>query len=170
MAGSHFPDHWCDSKENRGYSIVVVVRAQMRIVKYAPKKLYGFAEDENGQVFFHIRSFSWGDGVSRRYPPPIVGETVEVLYDPSERVQNKAPRARNVTRISEPVPSVGVVESFDSDRGYGFIHSEDGRSHYLHRSEMADQDRTPVIGSEVVFFEGYRQGRLRACYIRTVDQ
>jgi len=143
------------------------VRKPMRVLKYLPKKLFGFVIDEDGrQVFFHIRAFKWGDFTTK--PPPIVGEKVEVDYDDKGSPNGKAPKARMVYRINEPRASFGVIEDFNEQRGYGFIKSEDGRSHYLHRSEMKD-GRLPMPGMEVTFFEGFRQGRTRACYVSLTE-
>jgi cold shock CspA family protein len=135
----------------------------MRVLKYLPKKLFGFVVDEDGQqVFFHIRAFKWGDFATT--PPPIIGEEVDVEFDESSTSNGKAPKAHTVWRLTEPRASFGVVEDFNEQRGYGFIKTEDGRSHYLHRSEMKD-GRLPMPGMEVSFFEGFRQGRTRACYV-----
>jgi cold shock CspA family protein len=139
----------------------------MRVLKYVPSKLYGFAVDEEGhQIFFHIRAFVWGDFPTQ--PPPIVGEPVDVEYDASVLSNGKAPRARHVFRMSEPRASFGTIEEFNERSGYGFIKTTDGRSHYLHRSEMTD-GRLPMPGMEVTFFEGFRQGRTRACYVILSD-
>ena len=135
----------------------------MRVARYIPAKLYGFVADEDGkQVFFHVRAFNWGG--FKTHPPPIIGEAVDVEYDPGGSKNGKAPKARHVYRIHEPQASYGIVEDFNEGRGYGFIKTEDGRSHYLHRSEMTD-GRLPMPGMEVTFFEGFRQGRTRACYV-----
>lgn len=135
----------------------------MRVFKYLPANLYGFVIDDEGrQVFFHIRAFTWGDFTTR--PPPIIGEEVEVEYDPDMPSNGKAPRARHVVRVREPQYAFGIVEEFNERSGYGFIKTDDGRSHYLHRSEMTD-GRLPMPGMEVTFFEGFRQGRSRACYV-----
>lgn len=135
----------------------------MQVLKYLPASLYGFVVDDTGlQVFFHIRAFTWGKFLTQ--PPPIVGEIVEVEIDMDTLISGKAPRARNVFRITEPQPAFGVVEEFSERKGYGFIRTTDGRSHYLHRSEMTD-GRLPLPGMEVTFFEGFRQGRTRACYV-----
>jgi cold shock CspA family protein len=144
--------------------VVDLVRERVKVSMWAPSKFYGFTEDEAGaQVFFHIRVFRWGTFPT--FPPPVVGEEVDVEYDPSYRKTNRAPKARLVHRLHEPVPSFGIVDVFDDQRGYGFIRTEDGRSHYLHRSEMTDE-RLPMPGMTVTFFEGIRQGRTRACYIQ----
>lgn len=135
----------------------------MRVLKYLPKKMFGFVVDEFGQqVFFHLRAFKWGSLPTT--PPPVIGEEVEVEYDPTSSSNGKAPKARSVTRLREPRASFGVVEDFNEQRGYGFIRTDDGRSHYLHRTEMTD-GRLPMPGMEVTFFEGFRQGRTRACYV-----
>lgn len=147
--------------------MATLVRQRMHILKFVPRQLYGFAVDEEGkQVFFHIRAFVWGEFTTR--PPPIVGEPVEVEFDASILPNGKVPRARNVHRVSEPRISFGIVEEFHEKNGYGFIRTSDGRSHYLHRSEMSDE-RLPMSGMEVTFFEGYRQGRTRACYVTILD-
>lgn len=135
----------------------------MRVLKYVPSKLYGFVVDAGGnQIFFHIRAFKWGS--LRSYPPPIIGEEVDVEYDPDSKHNGQAPKAKYVYRLEEPKAAYGTVEDFNEERGYGFIKTEDGRSHYLHRSEMTD-GRLPLPGTEVTFFEGFRQGRTRACYV-----
>jgi len=140
---------------------------RMRVLKYLPKKLFGFVVDDAGrQVFFHIRAFKWGDFPTN--PPPIIGEVVEVDYDEDGPSNGKAPKAYAVYRIAEPRATFGVVDDFNEKRGYGFIQSEDGRSHYLHRSEMKD-GRLPMPGMTVTFFEGFKQGRLRACYVTLTE-
>jgi cold shock CspA family protein len=139
------------------------VRKRMRILKYLPKQLFGFAVDEDGkEIFFHIRAFKWGDFPTRVHP--IIGEEVEVEYDGTVTPNGKAPRARSVERVNEPRAAYGVVEDFNEQRGYGFIKTSDGRSHYLHRTEMTD-GRLPMPGMRCTFFEGFRQGRTRACYV-----
>ena len=144
-----------------------LVRKRMRVLKYVPRNLYGFAVDDEGkQVFFHIRAFNWGE--HRTHPPPIIGEEVDVEFDPEGPSNGRAPKARHVYRLSEPKASFGVIEDFNEQRGYGFIKTEDGRSHYLHRSEMTD-GRLPMPGMEVTFFEGFRQGRTRACYVSLTE-
>lgn len=145
-----------------------IIRQRMRVLKYLPTRLYGFVEDDEGrQVFFHIRAFNWGNFAIR--PPPIIGEEVDVDYDPTTRSNGSAPKAHHVSRLHAPTPSHGIVEDFNERRGYGFIRTTDGRSHYLHRSEMTD-GRLPMPGMEVLFFEGFRRGRTRACYVTLAGQ
>lgn len=144
-----------------------LVRKRMRVLKYVPAKLYGFVVDEDGaHIFFHIRAFNWGD--YHTHPPPIIGEEVDVEYDPGGPSNGKAPKARHVYRLAAPRASFGIIEDFNEQRGYGFIKTEDGRSHYLHRSEMTD-GRLPMPGMVVTFFEGFRQGRTRACYVSLTE-
>ncbi len=139
----------------------------MRVVKYVPARLYGFVQgDDSVEFFFHIRAFKWGD--FRTNPPPIVGEEVDVDYEVDGPHHGQAPKARAVFRINDPRASYGVVEEFHEAQGYGFIRTDDGRSHYLHRSEMTDGS-LPLAGMEVTFFEGFRRGRLRACYVTLVS-
>lgn len=143
------------------------IRKRMRVIKYLPKKLFGFVvTDEGRQVFFHIRAFKWGDFSTN--PPPIIGETVDVEYDEEGPSNGKAPKARTVFRLTEPRASFGTIEDFNEKRGYGFIKTDDGRSHYLHRSEMKD-GRLPMPGMVVTFFEGFKQGRTRACYVTLTE-
>jgi cold shock CspA family protein len=139
----------------------------MHVVKYVPTKLYGFVQKETEpEVFFHIRSFSWG--CLPTYPPPVIGEEVEVEWDPDLMIEGKAPKAKRVSRLFSFLPSIGVVEDFNPQRGYGFIRTADGRSHYLHRSEMTD-GKLPLAGMRVTFFEGFKEGRTRACYVSLVS-
>ena len=140
-----------------------LVRQRMHVLKYLPKQLFGFAGTEDGkQVFFHIRAFKWGE--FQHKTPPIIGEEVDVEFDPSVTSNGKAPRARHVERVNEPRPACGIVEDFHEGNGYGFIRTDDGRSHYLHRTEMTD-GRLPMPGMRCTFFEGFREGRNRACYV-----
>jgi cold shock CspA family protein len=135
----------------------------MRVVKYIPQSFYGFTEDEHGtQVFFHLSCFENG-GFS---VPPILGEEVDVVVDlKSSRPDKKAPGAKTVSRIWEPVMMSGIVETFDQDRGFGFISGEDGKSYHLHKSEIIE-NRIPLIDMEVYFYAGYRKNRPRACHIK----
>jgi cold shock CspA family protein len=139
------------------------VTARMKVEKYHPGKLYGFVRNDSGdQVFFHIRAFDWNG--FRLYPPPIVGETVEVIYEVSPS-SDSAPKAKKVKRLVDPIPLYGTVESFNAESGWGFIRDGVGRNHYLHRSEMTDA-KIPLPGMTVTFYEGYRKNRSRACYIK----
>jgi cold shock CspA family protein len=75
----------------------------------------------------------------------------------------KSPRAASVQRLNSPERLQGIVKSFDSVKGWGFI--ERGQDlYFLHRSDLA-QPFTPVIGSTVVFYAGTKKGRPRACYV-----
>lgn len=143
-----------------------LVRQRAHILKYVPKKFFGFTIDEAGlQVFFHIRAFRWG--AFPTFPPPVIGEAVDVEFDPTMDSNGKAPKARYVHRLNEPKASFGVIEDFNEVKGFGFIRTDDGRSHYLHRTEVDDPDgRLPMPGMEVTFFEGFRQNRSRACWVR----
>jgi cold shock CspA family protein len=131
----------------------------MRVVMYSASKLYGFVGGEAGQVFFHLESFHPGN------PPPICGEEVMVEFIPKEVGAERAPRASKVERISTPEYLHGVVDSFNEQRGWGFIQSDGGESFYLHRSEVLD-GRLPLAGRRVSFYRGFRENRPRACYVR----
>lgn len=136
-----------------------------RVTMYAPEKMYGFAKDPKGpeEVFFHLGEFRWL-GTSGT-PPPVVGEWVECEYDPTKPKRGSAVRARRVSRMSQPPEVEGVVLTFDSQRGYGFIKADDGTEYYLHRSEVED-NILPVVGERVRFYGGFKKGKPRACYIR----
>lgn len=152
---------------------------RMRVSKYIPDKLYGFAIDESGfEVFFHLGVFRPGEGSAqvpagccscnlpceaRILPPPIIGEPVTVTYEQGDA--GRAPRASRVDRITPVEVRTGRVESLDPQRGFGFIKGDDGESYYLHRSEIAD-GHLPLSGQQVVFCAGIRQGRPRACHVR----
>ena len=77
----------------------------------------------------------------------------------------KAPRADRVERVTAPVMLVGEVESFDTQRRYGFIMGSDRVSYHLHESEVVD-GRLPISGKRVIFFPGLREGRPRACHVQ----
>lgn len=158
---------------------------EMCVHKYIPGNLYGFAADAQGQVFFHLGAFNpglapatdmptrcktcpanrscfWG----KNPPPPVLGESVTVILDAeSNLAEGQAPRARSVVRTSPPVVVEGVVDAFDTNRGFGFIKGQDGITYHLHRSEMID-GRLPQPGHPVMFYAGVRQGKPRACHVK----
>jgi len=154
---------------------------EMRIYKYIPDGLYGFALDEIGQVFFHLGVFDPGE-TPNRYPrctscsqpgcnwgvapPPVLGELVEVVvsgFHGSGEAQ--APRAERVRRITTPLRNEGTVDTFDATRGFGWVLDPDGNSYHLHRSEITD-GRVPVLGQRVMFYAGTRMEKPRACHVR----
>ena len=136
-----------------------------RVTRYVPNKQYGFAKDPDSEeeVFFHLGEFRWLGSMGS--PPPVVGEWVECEYDPSIPKRGSAIRARRVARVNQPNEIEGVVLTFDSHRGYGYIKGDDGRDYYLHRSEVED-NILPVVGERVRFYDGFMKGKPRACYIR----
>ena len=153
---------------------------RMRVQKYIPDKLYGFASPDGGSdVFFHLGAFRPGGEVppptactscgspcsedAKLPPPPILGEEVEVTYEVSEG--DKAPRATLVERLTAPTPLHGRVGSMDPHRGFGFLEGEDGETYHLHRCEVVD-GRLPLPGQQVLFYPGTRQERPRACHVR----
>jgi len=158
-----------------------VPHSRMRVLKYIPEKLYGFLRDDSGfEVFFHLATFQSGSdveiarcegcpgsprcGITGDPPPPILGELVDVEY-PAGEPGGKAPRADRVERVTAPVMLVGEVESFDTQRRYGFIMGSDRVSYHLHESEVVD-GRLPISGKRVIFFPGLREGRPRACHVQ----
>jgi cold shock CspA family protein len=156
---------------------------RMRVSKYLPEKLYGFTEgsSEADQVFFHLGAFdpkgAWmrtprcslcprnGCSWALAAPPPILGELVEVTLCDGPQPEGKAPKALRVERMVAPQAISGTVETFDSQRGYGFLKGDDGKSYHLHRSEVAE-GRIPLPGQLVMFYAGIRQGKPRACHVR----
>jgi cold shock CspA family protein len=153
---------------------------EMCVHKYIPNSLYGFAQDDIGQVFFHLGAFNpsnlsdtpaacklchkagctWGENP----PPPVLGERVIVETDEAPQ-GDQAPRAKKVSRVRMPQVVEGVIDAFDANRGFGFIKGSDGITYHLHRSEMVD-GRLPQPGQQVMFYAGTRQGRPRACHTR----
>ena len=129
----------------------------MRVDMYSINHGYGFCVPlaGEGRVFFRVEDFD-GEGIL-----PIMGETVEV---PALVEGERSPRAVRVVRTQPPLECVGLVTSFDSVRGWGFIQSE-GVSYFLHRSDLQDRF-IPVIGSSLRFYAGVRRGKPRACYVR----
>lgn len=156
------------------------------VQKYIPDRLYGFTQDDQGgKAFFHLRVFRPGSTWTRcvrcsacesctwadNAPPPILGESVEVEIG-AERVMegsDAVPRAEKVTRLTVPVAISGRVDTFDAQRGFGFIQGDDGVSYHLHRSEVTE-GRMPLPGSMVLFYPGIRQDRPRACHIKVCDK
>jgi len=153
-----------------------VPKFRMRVIKYIPTKLYGFSRDDSGfEVFFHLAVFQPGPEIEPfptsscpdltvDPPPPILGEPVDVESVVGEP-GGKAPRADRVTRIITPRMIIGIVESFDTQRRYGFVMGSDNTSYHLHESEILD-GRLPIAGRQVVFYPGIREGRPRACHVR----
>lgn len=157
----------------------------MRVLKYIPDRMFGFVVDDSGQeVFFHLGSFDPGSVwltpslcTSCHYsgsclwasfpPPPILGEEVDVVLDTRPaKDADKAPRAVKVARRVGPPTMTGVVDTFDPQRGYGFVKGEeDGVSYHLHSSEILD-GRIPRPGQRVMFFAGLRTGKPRACHVK----
>lgn len=155
---------------------------RMRVHKYIPDKLYGFAIDpvSGQQVFFHLGSFVPGDSPHGRRcsacppegcswattpTPPVLGEPVEVTFNMDKVHEGQQPRAEKVVRQTPPLAMSGTVEVYETHRGFGFIKGDDGNSYHLHRSEVME-DRLPVVGQRVMFYSGVRQSRPRACHVR----
>ena len=141
----------------------------MKVYKYIPNKMYGFAIDNDDfQVFFHLGQFKpfSGNGLAMVVqPPPILGEPVMVSFYPSEN--GRAPKGISVERGILPKSIMGIVESYDSTRGYGFIMGEDSISYHLHNSEILN-NRYPLQGEKVKFYAGLRMGKPRACHIEVI--
>lgn len=156
---------------------------RMRVLKYIPNKCYGFLLADGGeQVFFPLAVFDHGPfprtGLhckgcpagtcvwTQTAPPPVLGEEVEVEMpaeiDPDPA---KAPRALRVRRLTFPMNLLGIVECFDTIRGYGYVRGEDGVVYHLHRSEVL-ADATPRPTQQVMFYAGVRQSRPRACHVK----
>lgn len=126
--------------------------------------MYGFASDDEYNVFFHIHVFSVGEFSKA---PPIVGEPVEVIFNP-QTSGKAAPPAQAVSRLEEPKSYFGTVDSFRASTGYGFIRTEDDQTFFLHRTQMMD-GRFPQIGMKVHFYAGDFDGRLRAYHVTLLE-
>jgi cold shock CspA family protein len=135
----------------------------MRVDKYIPAKLYGFASDDTGaQVFFHLGVFQ-SPFRQDPFPPPILGERIKVEVLPVNQ-QGKAPKAKIATRMDPAVRVEGVVDTFDHRTGYGFINGDDAVVYYLHVSEVT-LGRLPMATQRVRFYSGFKSGRPRACHV-----
>lgn len=128
----------------------------------------GYAEDEM-VAFFHLGSFQ-SPFKQEPFPPPIVGERVDVeMYPMSEDSPHKVPKAKRVIR-AHPVEVVqGTVTLYDHSRGFGFIRGDDGKDYYLHGSEMV-YGRLPLPEHRVKFYSGERKGRPRACFVEIISK
>ena len=139
----------------------------MQVDKYLPDKLYGFTALDGDQIYFHVAVFDYSGWTA---PAPIVGEPVDVEYDPTSAREGKVARATKVTRVQEPKLCQGIVDSFDGDRGWGFVIPSAGGPHvFLHRSEVM-HGRLPMSGQSVRYYEGQRGDRLRAVYVEIEDK
>lgn len=135
----------------------------MKVRKYIHERHYGFLSDNQGrEVFFHASVFDGGQ--KEGSPPPVAGEEVLVSVDFEGTSAEVAARASRVRRLAEPPLLEGVVSSFNSDRGFGFIEGEDEITYYLHRSEVLD-GRLPLSGAKVHFRVSQQKHRARACYV-----
>jgi len=136
----------------------------MRVDLYSMVNGYGFCnpidDGSDTRVYFRVEDFV---RLQPGEPLPISGELVEV---PEIIDGGKSPRASSVQRIVSPKRLQGIVKSFDSTKGWGFVeHGPD--VFFLHRSDLVDTF-TPVIGSTVEFYAGSKKGRPRACYVSRV--
>lgn len=68
-----------------------------------------------------------------------------------------------ICRLDHPLRCEGVVLSFDSKRGWGFVKSGNRDRVFLHRSDC-HAGWLPNIGEKVAFYLGYKNGRGRACW------
>lgn len=152
----------------------------MRVSKYIPDKMYGFCVDGSIEVFFHLGVFQPGPDTPQvscptcpgpprctnlpQAPPPVLGEDVHVVFE-SEPGSLRAPRATRVERVAPPQILLGLVQSFDPVRRYGFIQGTDHVTYHLHQSEIVD-GKLPLVGDKAVFFPGVREGKPRACHVK----
>lgn len=124
------------------------------VLKYIPQNLYGFVQEGDRVIFFHLSVFKPGNSQT---VPPIAGESVDVIFAPSGKILA-------VCRSQDPVRSEGIVVSFDQKTGYGFIRTDSGKTFFLHRSEIIG-GKLPIPKQKVSFYEGSRNGKPRACYV-----
>jgi len=129
---------------------------------YLEEKGYGFIENESGERYFFR-----GENFFRRspeHPMPISGEEVSVGY--TEDREKGSSVAKEVKRLSSPQQTSGVVESFDTVKGWGFIREYGNQTKvYLHVSDLSS-GWVPIKGSRVKFCKGWKKGRPRACYVK----
>lgn len=70
------------------------------------------------------------------------------------------------------IPMEGTVSSFLPEKGYGFVQGDDGRTYFLHKSDLADGMAALVDGQRLSFEEsatpkGYRARRVQAASAAT---
>ena len=132
-------------------------KTELVVEFYSVERGYGFLSDGVSRFYFRAEDFLLE---SQDDPPPITGEPVEVE-------DTKEGKARGIRRKSQPVVRHGVVESFDPQKGWGFIREfeSNGKRLFLHRSEM-QQNWMPIKGTAVEYYEGQSRERPRACHIK----
>lgn len=135
---------------------------QTTIQMYTPKGLYGFLSNPDGEdLYFHLSVFDPGSYSGEHPVPPIVGESVDVVVENGKVLQ--------CSRIDDPKVKIGVIDWFDSEKGYGFILSEEGQV-YLHRSEVIG-GRLPLKGRRVSFYVSAKVTKgTRACHVSVMDE
>ena len=140
---------------------------------YDPAKFFGFcaSRDLSERVFFHVSVFIKMSPDDKA--PPIPGEIVEIqVQEPEAALEpsdNRRPKATLVRRLVAPNEILGRVRSFDSRTGWGFIEDTQGRVCFLHRADILI-GQIPIIGDDVVFYEGIgKGGRKRACAVRSPE-
>lgn len=137
---------------------------------FDPVRHFGFCRARGGQerVFFHVTTFVRLNQNDKA--PPLPGEPVEIIVKDEPVAEGQSPKAAMVRRVSAPVEVLGRIRSFDVRTGWGFIEDEHARVCFLHRADMLD-NRVPVIGDDVVFYEGVsgKGQRVRACGVRFME-
>jgi cold shock CspA family protein len=129
----------------------------VRVDFYTLSDGYGFCVEGDLRAHFRIEDFVRENAAD---PLPICGELVEAEI--VERGDGRY-RAVSLRRLTRPQRLWGRVKSFDGNKGWGFITSG-GETYYLHRSDLI-APFFPVVGLEVTFFPGEKNGRSRACYV-----
>ena len=125
---------------------------------------YGFCQsrtDSGEEVFFHAQDFH---RLEPGGPLPIIGEPVELGEVSSG--DGRRPRTSRVLRVKKPQLAEGVIHSFDSNKGWGFVNWDEGQA-FFHMSDRAEE-WMPIIGTSITFYVGYKSGRPRACWARPV--
>ena len=141
---------------------------RMKVRKYLPEKLYGFASCDKGDTFFHLSAFTQPNTLEAP-PPPIVGEFVDVVLT-NPLTSEVTPKAQKVIRLSDFQRLRGSVLFFKSEDGFGKIES-DGVEYFLHRSEV-QKGRLPMRGDIVSFFAvgPAEEKRPRACHVEIEER
>lgn len=125
------------------------------------KGMYGFVSPEgepDKSMFFHASDFH---RLNPGEPLPIVGETVDIVPESPLSVK---PRAIEVRRQLLPEKTLGVVVSYNPDKGWGFVEYDRNMKAFLHASEV--RGWIPYPGARVSFYLGNKNGKPRACWVQ----
>eukprot|EP00930_Biecheleria_cincta_P102938 TRINITY_DN947_c0_g1_i1.p1 TRINITY_DN947_c0_g1~~TRINITY_DN947_c0_g1_i1.p1 ORF type:complete len:198 (-),score=64.69 TRINITY_DN947_c0_g1_i1:305-850(-) len=101
---------------------------------------FGFITCDGVDYFFHK-----SDIVGK---PPQDGDVLSFDMEPSKKDPSKM-EARSVTGGTAGGNTQGTVKWFNEMKGYGFINTDDGQSHFMHANDISGG--TPQEGDKVWF-------------------